>query len=93
MMAPMPKAIRFPDPDEVAVDLNGIRVIGLERFIELKLASGMTGMNRLRDLADIQQLIRDTGLSEGISLRLDPSVRDKYIELWRTAQIKDPLDE
>jgi hypothetical protein len=33
------------------VEIGGIRVITLERLIELRLASGMTAAHRLRDLA------------------------------------------
>jgi hypothetical protein len=46
-----PKPVSFPDPQEAAVEIGGIRVITLERLIELRLASGMTAAHRLRDLA------------------------------------------
>ena len=53
-----PKAVRFPHPAETAADMGGIRVLPLERLVELKLASGMTAPHRRRDLADVQDLIR-----------------------------------
>ena len=53
-----PKPIAFPEPADVGVDIDGIRYVGLPKLIELKLASGMTNPGRLRDLADVQELIR-----------------------------------
>ena len=49
-----PKPVAFPDPAAVAVEIDGIRYLRLENLIELKLASGITNPNRLRDLADVQ---------------------------------------
>lgn len=88
-----PKPVVFPDPAAASVEINGVRVIALERFIELKLASGMTGSHREHDLADIQKLIRETQLPEDLVYRLDASVRAEYLRLWHLSQIKDPLDE
>lgn len=88
-----PKPVVFPDPTVASVEINGLRVIALEQFIELKLASGMTGAQREYDLADIQKLIRETQLPEDLANRLDESVRGEYGRLWRLSQIKDPLDE
>ncbi len=39
-----------------------IRFVTLEKLIELKLASGMTAPDRLKDLADVQELIKITHL-------------------------------
>ncbi|PYQ17831.1 MAG: hypothetical protein DMF79_16520, partial [Acidobacteria bacterium] len=55
----------------------------LPRLIELKLASGMTAPHRLKDLADVQELIRAASLSRELANTLDPYVRDKYLELWQ----------
>jgi hypothetical protein len=33
-------------------------MLTLEKLIELKLASGMTASDRLRDLADVQELVK-----------------------------------
>ena len=65
------------------VVIDGVKTVDLAKLIELKLASGMTGLARLKDLADVQELIRVKGLDEGIADRLDPFVRDKYLELCR----------
>jgi hypothetical protein len=88
-----PKSVVFPDPREASVEISGLRVIALERFIELKLASAMTGIGREHDFGDIQKLIRERQLPEGLAEHLDQSVRAEYRRLWRNAQVRDPLDE
>jgi hypothetical protein len=55
-------------------------------LIELKLASGMTAPHRLRDLADVLELIRARPLPESFAEALDPYVRDRFLELWHAAQ-------
>jgi hypothetical protein len=82
----LPKAVSFPDPREASVEICGIRVIALERLVELKLASGMTAPHRRRDLADVQDLIGALNLPLGFAKRLDPSVRALYRQLWKEAQ-------
>ncbi len=79
----LPKPIRFPDPAEAALDIDGIKTITLEKLVELKLASGMSAPHRLKDLADVQELIKVKHLSADFADKLDASVRDKYIELHR----------
>jgi len=59
-------------------------------LIELKLASGMSAVDRLQDLADVLALIRANDLAESFGEALDASVRDKYRELWIAAQ-RPPL--
>ena len=89
----LPKPVSFPDPQEASVEIGGVRVIALERLIELKLASGMTAAHRLRDLADVQDLIRSLGLPEELAERLDGSVRPVYQKLWSQSQAPDRLQE
>jgi hypothetical protein len=76
-----PKPVAFPDPAVCSLDAEGIRVVSLPRLVELKLAAGTTAPDRLRDLADVQELIRAERLDEGFADLLDPSVRGKYGEL------------
>lgn len=78
-----PKPVRFPDPATSAVERDGIRYLSLQALVELKLASGLSHPGRLRDLADVQELIRVLDLPAAVADQLDPSVREKYIELWR----------
>ena len=82
-----PKSVVFPLPASAAVNVGEIRVVSLEKLIELKLASGLTAEHRqLRDLADVQQLIETLNLPQELSTRLDSSVKDEYLRLWRLAQ-------
>ena len=47
-----PKPVAFPDPAAVAVEIDGIRYVGLPALVELKLASG-TAAHRVKDLGDV----------------------------------------
>lgn len=80
----LPKPVAFPDPGlpGVALEIDGVQVIALDRLIELKLASGLSAPHRLRDLADVQDLIVRLELPLSLEDALDPSVRTKYVELW-----------
>lgn len=77
----LPKPVRFPEPNEFAVVIDGVNTISLEKLIELKLASGMTATDRLKDLADVQELIKIKHLDAAFAEWLDPYVRGKYLEL------------
>jgi hypothetical protein len=77
-----PKPIAFPDPASVSIEIDGVHCLELTRLLELKLASGMTNPGRLKDLADVQELIRVLNLSAALAEQLNPFVRDKYMELW-----------
>jgi hypothetical protein len=77
-----PKPVAFPDPLERGVEIKGIRYIGLPTLVELKLASGMTNPARLKDLGDIQELVRELALEREFAAQLNEFVRDKYVELW-----------
>ncbi len=77
-----PKAVVFPDPIEVRVEIDGVQTVRLETLVELKLASGMTGLGRRKDLGDVQELIRALNLDATFAEELDSSVRAIYFELW-----------
>lgn len=87
-----PKDVRFPDPATEAVAMKGLSVLPLERIVEMKLASGMSAPHRLKDLADVVELVRALDLKESLADRLAPSVRSKYLELWRAARSAGPDD-
>lgn len=76
-----PKPVTFPNPSEAAVEIDGVRFPTLEKLVELKLASGMTAPDRLKDLADVQELIKLRGLNREFAEKLNPYVRDRYLEL------------
>jgi hypothetical protein len=81
-----PKSVSFPDPAVAAVELDGIRVLRLTTLVELKLASGLTAPDRLKDLADVQELIRTLNLPESLADEIDESVRPEYLKLYRSVQ-------
>src|SRR5215210_3392164 len=76
-----PKPVSMPAPAEASTDIDGIRFITLEKLIELKLASGISAAHRLKDLADVQELIKIRRLDADFAFKLDPYVRAKYLEL------------
>jgi len=76
-----PKQVSFPEPFVSSIEIEGASFATLEKLIELKLASGMTAPDRLKDLADVQELIKVRSLSSEFAERLNPYVRDKYLEL------------
>lgn len=72
-----PKPVAFPDPAAVAQQMEGIKIVNLPTLINLKLASGVTNSGRLRDLADVQDLIRTLSLPAEVAEQLDPVVQAK----------------
>ncbi len=84
-----PKPIRFPDPATAALRGKTGAFLPLSALIELKLASGMSAPHRLRDLADVLELVRAAKVPRSLADDLDPSVRDKFLELWDAAQTRD----
>ena len=82
----LPKPVKFPEPSESFVVIDGIKTVTLEKLIELKLASGMTAPDRLKDLADVQELIKVKSLDASFAERLDSSVRARFLELQEAVQ-------
>jgi hypothetical protein len=87
-----PKPVAFPDPSIVFTERGGMRVIPMEKLIELKLASGMSAPHRLRDLADVQDLIVTLKLPLEFAETLDASVRETFRQLWHSAQADSTND-
>jgi hypothetical protein len=81
-----PKPVSFPKPSEASVEIDGVKFPTLEKLIELKLASGITAPHRLKDLADVQELIKVRGLSIDFAEKLNPYVRAKFLELLEAVQ-------
>ena len=77
------KPVAFPDPKDVGVVIQGIRYLSLPKLIELKLSSGMTSPDRLKDIADVQQLIKAVELAKEYRDQLDPFVQDEFDRLWQ----------
>ena len=81
-----PKPVVFPDPATAAERGARVALLPLPVLLELKLASGMTAPHRLKDLADVQEVIRVQRLPRTLASVLDPFVRDKYLELWQAVE-------
>ncbi len=83
----LPKPVAFPDPSGTSIERDAVRFITLEKLVELKLASGLSAPHRLRDLADVQDLIIALDLPLELEEKLNASVRAEYRRLWEAAQI------
>jgi hypothetical protein len=81
-----PKPVAFPDPRTAAVRGQRVALLPLAKLVELKLASGLSAPHRLKDLADVLELIRHLSLPRELADSLDASVRPKFDELWQAAQ-------
>jgi len=81
--------LHFPDPTTVGVELNGVVCVRLPTLVELKLASG-TAAWRLKDLGDVQDMIRVLNLRRDLADQLDPFVRDTYRQLWDQVHAAPP---
>lgn len=78
-----PKPVVFPDPTESQTEIDGIKTLSLEKLIELKLASGMTAPHRLKDLADVQEVIKIKDLTADFAENINPFVQAKFLELQK----------
>lgn len=76
-----PIPVVFPNPADASVNIDGVNTVTLEKLIELKLASGITAPDRLKDLADVQELIKLKDLDTNFAARLNEYVRETFIEL------------
>lgn len=84
-----PKPVAFPDPQDVAEEQNGVSYINLPSLVTLKLASGISNRGRLKDLADIQELIKAINLPESFADQLHPHVAEEFRELWKSSHSGD----
>jgi hypothetical protein len=89
----LPKPVVFPEPGEVSVSIDGVKTVSLEKLIELKLTSGISAPDRLKDLADVQEMIKLKSLDDAYAEKLDPYVRDKFLELLGAVLNVDARDE
>jgi hypothetical protein len=86
-----PKPVSFPDP-RVAIRGEGVMLLPLSHLVELKLASGLTNADRMKDLADVQELIRAAKLPLELGQELNPMVQAKYADIWHATK-REPDDE
>jgi hypothetical protein len=76
-----PKPVSMPIPATASQEIDGVKFVTLEKLIELKLASGISAPDRLKDLADVQELIKLRKLDSTFAENLNPYVRAKFREL------------
>jgi hypothetical protein len=81
----LPKPVCFPEPEGQTVEQDDVLIINLDKLIELKLASGLSATHRMRDLADVQDLIMAMHLPLELKDKLDESVRSEYQRIWQAA--------
>ena len=83
-----PKPVCFPNPAEASEfnDDYSMPVLKLEALIELKLASGMSASHRMKDLADVQELIKALKLPREFGGQLNPWVQETFYGIWDAAQ-------
>ncbi len=86
-----PKPVSMPEPSTASTEIDGIQIVTFEKLIELKLASGMTAPDRLKDLADVQELIKIRRLQPEFAEKLNPYVKEKFLELYDTVK-QSPKD-
>ena len=88
-----PKPVKFPEPRDVSVERDGYNVIVLPKLVELKLVSGLSSIERLKDLGDVVELIKALELPRELGEELDASVRAEYFRLWDGVQeVWDPSE-
>jgi len=87
-----PKPIAFPDPATTAIRGAPFAMLPVQRWIELKLASGMVAPHRRKDLTDVQELIRSAHLARELSEELHPWVRETFLQIWQEVADGDASD-
>jgi hypothetical protein len=77
-----PKPVRFPPPAAVSEPSpEGIQFVNLKTLIELKLASAKSAAHRIKDRADVLELIHLLSLPPEFADQLDPYVQQEFREL------------
>jgi hypothetical protein len=86
-----PKPVRFPQPSAASeTSPEGLRFLTLRDLIELKLASAKSAPQRIKDRADVLELIHAHGLAAPYAQRLDPYVRDEFVALTALPPPSEP---
>jgi hypothetical protein len=70
-----PKPVAFPDPRNVTTEIAGLRCLSLDKLVELKLASGISNPDRMKDISDVYELIKRLKLSADFAQQLNPFVQ------------------
>ncbi len=88
-----PKPIQIPAPAVWATEIDGVKYVTLEKLVEFKLASGISAPDRLKDLADVQELIKARPLRREFAERLDPYVSEEFLELLEAVEKSNPPEK
>lgn len=76
--------VSFPLPEDVTELKDNIYWLNLPTLVNLKLASGMTGgIDRAKDITDVLEIMKMLLLPKEFSVKLNPYVQDKYLEMWQ----------
>lgn len=80
----LPKPVSFPEISKSCSEVteDGVRILDLPTLIQLKLASAISAPDRMKDAADVQELIRENKLPRVFAMELDPYVRDLFVEIY-----------
>lgn len=81
-----PKPVAFPDPISAGFRHDGVSYVNLPSLIETKLAAGITEPGRMKDLADVQEMVRILNLPREMSEQIHPFVRNRYVEIWQATR-------
>jgi hypothetical protein len=77
-----PKPVQFPNPAGVCErSADNLCFVNLPTLIELKLAAALSAPQRIKDRADVLELIHLLKLPATFADRLNPYVRDAFREL------------
>jgi hypothetical protein len=87
-----PGPVAFPDPRDVYQVIDGVRVVNLPTLVQLKLASGQSP-DRFKDLGDAQEMIRTLKLPLDFQEKVDPSLRETYMQLWNAVDRSERHEE
>jgi len=86
-----PKPVRFPEPQDVTEHSGeGLPFVNLKALIEMKLASAKSAAHRIKDRADVLELIHARSLPADFAEQLDPYVRVEFCELAALPPPSDP---
>jgi len=75
-----------PDPQRVSAQQDGVWLLNLAPLLNLKLISGNKSIERLKDTADVQEMIKLLQLPQNFAEQLSPRVQGTYHELWQGSQ-------
>lgn len=86
-----PKPVAFPTPAEAGEqDDSGLHFVNLRALIEMKLASAKSAAHRIKDRADVLELIHVCGLTPSFAESLNPYVREEFLQLVHLPPPSEP---